>query len=176
MRYEPEASVTTTCSPCKAGEVTVTTTSAMPAWFVASITFPVTTAAPTCAIAGAVISTGATIATCAAARVHAMRLSLDRLIGTFLLVGPAAANKPGLNEPSHFVLGPSRTAYSDCQYPLSAIPALGSDDAIRDGESTAPAYGVVRIAPLRSARQECFVLTDFDFAKFASRVALGWLP
>jgi hypothetical protein len=48
-----------------------------------------------------------------------------------------------------------------------------SDDAICDGESTAPAYGEVRIAPLHGARQECFVLMDAGFPNFASGEALG---
>src|SRR4051794_27464276 len=99
MRYEPVSSVTAICSPCNAGDVTVMTTSLTGAWVVASSTLPVNPAAPTCASAGAVMTT------CATARVHAKRLCLDRLIGTFLLVDPAPVDTPGPNEPSHFGLG-----------------------------------------------------------------------
>src|SRR5689334_16535316 len=110
MRYEPVSSVTAICSPCSAGDVTVTTTSLIGACVVASITLPVKAAAPTCASAGAVMTT------CATARVHATRLCLDRLIGTFLLVDPDPVNTPGPNEPSPSDSAFPRTAYSDCQY------------------------------------------------------------
>ncbi len=52
MRYEPDASVTTVCSPCRAGEVAVTTTSGIGFLVDVSMTVPVKTAEP-CAYAGA---------------------------------------------------------------------------------------------------------------------------
>src|SRR6185295_18103812 len=49
MRYRPVESVTTTCSPCKPGDVAVTTTSPTGAFVAASTTLPVSTDAPICA-------------------------------------------------------------------------------------------------------------------------------
>src|SRR4051812_31291388 len=46
MRYVPEPSVTTVCSPCMAGDVTVTTTSASGFLVAASTIVPVRTAVP----------------------------------------------------------------------------------------------------------------------------------
>src|SRR6266851_855280 len=45
-RYNPLESVTTTCSPCRLGDVAVTTTSASATLVAASITFPVSTPLP----------------------------------------------------------------------------------------------------------------------------------
>src|SRR5229473_3893212 len=45
-RYNPVESVTTTCSPCRLGDVAVTTTSASATLVAASITFPVSTPLP----------------------------------------------------------------------------------------------------------------------------------
>src|SRR5689334_11386549 len=52
MRNSPLASVTTICSPCSAGEVAVTTTSASGLLLEASTTLPVRVPEPICACAG----------------------------------------------------------------------------------------------------------------------------
>src|SRR6266700_2350057 len=52
MRNDPDLSVTTICSPCRAGDVAVTTTSAIGFFVDASATLPVNVPVPSCATAG----------------------------------------------------------------------------------------------------------------------------